>query len=99
MKSYSGTGSMLEELETQLAGHGVLLRSQAPAHLASSSAAGHTGLLVRSGDPISRLADGGDSSHWLADSGHSSHWLADSRDATHGLTATGDKGEWPAAGS
>ena len=86
-------------LETQLAGHGILIHSWASEHLANSSAAGQAGMLVRPGDPAGRLADGGDSSHRLADSGDASHWLAYSRDATQRLTATGDKGDWPAAGS
>lgn len=65
-----------------------MIRSLAPTHLASSSTAGHAGPLVRPGAPAG----------WLADSGDSSHWLAHIRDATQGLTATGDKGEWPAVG-
>lgn len=75
-------------LETQLAGPGVLIRSLAPTHLASSSTAGHAGPLVCPGAP----AD------WLARHGDPAHRLAHSRDATQGLTATGDKGDWPAVG-
>lgn len=86
-------------LETQLAGHGTLIHSWASEHLANSSAAGHTGLLVGPGDPAGRLAEGGDSSQRLADGGDASHRLAHSRGTTQRPTATGGKGERPAAGS
>lgn len=82
------SGSMLGN-PGSTAGRPRSLDSLAPTHLASSSAAGHTGgLLVRPGVSTRWLADGRDSSHWLANSRDAAYWLAHTGDASQGLTAT-----------